>query len=435
MTSLSVSEQRQQLRHHLEACRASTLQLTASLTPAEYDQQAHPDFSPVGWHLGHIALTESRWILQHLAGADCPLAAYHQLFAADGLPKAARQHLPDLPQVLELLQAVRQRVWGYLGIAPLDQQLRLWLWLLQHECQHAETISLVLALHRHPVGNGEFKIQNSEFKVSTPLPVSCPAAPAAPVYLPPTTVTLGYDGVEGLDNERPVHRVKVKGFWLDPYPVTQGEFRGFMAAGGYAHSDYWSPQGWAWQQRAQVSRPRYWCDQPAREDHPVCGVSYYEAEAYATFVGKRLPTEVEWERAAGWSAVGDQLGPYPWGQALPQIHQANLGGQVGQTTPVHHYPAGQTDLGIRDLIGNVWEWTASWFEPYPGFQSFPYGGYSAAYFDRQHRVLRGGSWATRPWALRSTLRNWYHPYVREIFAGFRCAQDADGSLPTLRERR
>jgi formylglycine-generating enzyme required for sulfatase activity len=98
---------------------------------------------------------------------------------------------------------------------------------------------------------------------------------------------------------------------------------------------------------------------------------------------------------------------------------------VGQTTPVNHYPSGKSPSGCYDMLGNVWEWTSSWFNGYDGFEHYPYRGYSQAYFDNQHRVLRGGSWATRSWAMRSTFRNWYHPHVREVLAGFRCAADRE----------
>ncbi|NJL47601.1 MAG: ergothioneine biosynthesis protein EgtB [Leptolyngbyaceae cyanobacterium SM2_5_2] len=400
--------------------------LAESLTEDEYYRQAHPDFSPVGWHLGHIAFTESLWILRHLAGEDCLLVPYHQLFAADGLPKAARQQLPSLAQVLEMLHRVRARVEKYLAIAPLDQQLRLWLWLLQHESQHGETMAIVLALHCQGTMDRPESAVHSTEDDSRPSEVDQNSPHTKqPIYLPPATISLGYDGLDSLDNEQPAHQVLVSGFWLDPHPVTQADFRVFMEVGGYHESAYWSAQGWAWQQAAQVNQPRYWSDEPTWDNHPVCGVSYYEAEAYAAFVGKRLPSEAEWERAACWTTDGRYRGLYPWGDDWPQPPRGNFGGNGGGTTVVGRFASGQAGSELVDLIGNVWEWTASWFDGYAGFRAFPYRGYSKVYFDQQHRVLRGGSWASWPWALRGTLRNWYHPHVREIFSGFRCAQATD----------
>jgi len=425
-----VVEQRQQLKHHMTTCRASTLALVQGLTEDEYFPQAHPDFSPVGWHLGHIAFTEALWILEHLAGQPNPLAEHRLLFAADGLPKSAREQVPDLTTTLELLNLVRQQVWDYLEMAPLPDQQRLWWWLLQHESQHLETLTIVVALHRQQAGRyllSEPAINGHPQNGNRPaLPASeVPKTPMA--FMPGADIRVGYDGVDAIDNEQPPLIVQVKPFYMDVHPVTQGQFRAFMAAGGYHTPALWSSQGWAWRCKADVDRPLYGSDDLALTDHPVCGVSYYEAEAYATFVGKRLPTEHEWERAACWDAEGRRRGLYPWGDSWPQATVANFGGTAAMTTPVGKFSPGATDTGCHDLLGNVWEWTTSWFEGYPGFRAFPYRGYSEVYFDRQHRVLRGGSWATRPWAMRGPLRNWYHPYIREIFAGFRCVSDS--SIP------
>jgi ergothioneine biosynthesis protein EgtB len=195
-----------------------------------------------------------------------------------------------------------------------------------------------------------------------------------------------------LDNERPQHEIEVGEYLIDRSPVTNQEFLQFVIAGGYDSPQWWNPEGWQWRAQHQVHHPLYWRQDvgawveigtevvsPLLPERPVAGVSWYEADAYARFIGKRLPTEAEWEKAASHKAL------------------------------------------VR--IGCVWEWTATWFHPYPGFAAHPYQGYSVPYFDNQHRVLRGGSWATRPHVRRRTFRNWYQPWVREIFAGFRCAQD------------
>jgi len=408
----------------MTACRASTLALVRNLTDAEYSRQADPDFSPVGWHLGHIAFTEALWILEHLAGQAHPLAEHRQLFAADGLPKAARQQVPDLSTTLDSMALVRQRVWDYLAVAPLAQQSRLWWWLLQHESQHVETISIVLALHRRAQGRyllSSRALDSQSGLVAAPIAHCQQAAPM--VFMPGADIWVGSEGIEAIDNEQPAFAAGVAPFHIDVYPVTRGAFREFILAGGYNTPSLWSSAGWAWRLVAGVERPLYWCGDRALEDHPVCGVSYYEAEAYAAFAGKRLPTELEWERAACWDAAGQRLGLYPWGNTWPGPAQGNLGGSRAMTSPVGSFPTGATAAGCQDLLGNVWEWTSSWFEGYPGFRAFPYRGYSALYFDGQHRVLRGGSWATRPWSLRGPLRNWYYPHSRAIFAGFRCVKD------------
>jgi len=445
--SNSLQDRRQQIKQQMEACRLATLALFQTVDYDTFCQQAHPDFSPIGWHLGHIAYTEALWLLEHLSGLPPQYPQYRRLFAADSLPKAERVYLPDLAEVQAYLSTVRNATFAYLETAPLDEQERLWRWLLQHESQHGETIAIVLALIKRQKAKGkrqraeesgqpsalsrQLKTQNSKLKTapSAPLPLSLPTPhsplPTPQICIPAGSFECGNESIEALDNERPVHRVYVETYWIDRTPATCKQYQVFMSAGGYQEPRWWSEEGWAWLQLAQVIQPLYWSDAPDCANHPVCGVSWYEADAYARFVGKRLPTEAEWEKAASWNPIVKQRQTYPWGKAEPSEHDCNCNHAVGQTTPVGAYPAGAGPFGCDDLLGNVWEWTNSWFDRYTGFEAYPYRGYSEAYFDGQHRILKGGSWATQPSSLRCTFRNWYHPYVREIFAGFRCASDSN----------
>jgi iron(II)-dependent oxidoreductase len=224
------------------------------------------------------------------------------------------------------------------------------------------------------------------------------------------------------DNERPAHLVDLAPFWIDTFPVTNGQYQQFIADGGYKAESWWSPEGWAWRAEAGLEEPQFWSregdaswsrvrfgwveDVPASE--AVQHVCWYEADAYARWAGKRLPTESEWEKAAQGSATG----------------AANLGGTRFGPSPVGSYTAGASWCGAQQMIGDVWEWTASDFLSYPGFQSFPYPEYSEVFFGADYKVLRGGSWATHPSAIRTTFRNWDYPIRRQIFAGFRCARDA-----------
>ncbi len=420
---------------------------------------AHPDFSPVGWHLGHIAYTESLWILQHLAKHPPIYTEYHRLFAQDGLPKTERVNLPSLDEIREYLADVRSQVFQYLETAPLAEQLRIWYWLLQHECQHVETMAMVLAMQ----GRGEARggrgkargvrseawgavgaggaggalgavegckgLENEERgRSSVPdTPHSSLLTPHL-IHVPAGEFVMGNESaIAAIDNERPVQRVHLEEYWIDRYPVTCGQYRQFMEAGGYDDPRWWSEAGWQWRLRSQVTQPLYWTDDPEENLHPVCGVSAYEAEAYARFVGKRLPTEAEWEKAASWNPETQQAQMYPWGTELLSGSQSdaefcNHCHHVGWTTPVTAYPLNQSPLGCCDMLGNVWEWTSTLFDGYAGFKPYPYAGYSSAYFDQEHWVLRGGSWATRPWALRNSFRNWYYPHMQQMFAGFRCVQ-------------
>ena len=388
----------------LSQTRADTLDLLAQIDESVFFRQVHPEFSPIGWHFGHIAFTEADWILDYLAGSPPSFPeAYQRLFAADGLPKQERQNLPSIATIAEYLEIVRQHTVEYLQTAPIEQQERLWRWLIQHESQHCETISFLFSLHQQSKLNIA-SFSNSRSHNNQNLS-KCSNNITQMVRVEAGEFTLGSNAIAALDNERPAHKIYLDTYWLDRYPVTCQQYAQFMASGGYQKRQYWSETGWQWLQQHPVDRPLYWSDNADWLDHPVSGVSYYEAEAYANFVGKRLPTEAEWEKAATGASLN-----------------CNRDRSIGHTTPVNTYKE-TSQYGCQDMLGNVWEWTASWFDGYPGFSAYPYAGYSKVYFDREHRVLKGGSWATGSVGMRTTFRNWYHPGVRQIFAGFRCARN------------
>ena len=238
------------------------------------------------------------------------------------------------------------------------------------------------------------------------------------------------------DNERPAHVVHVPPFWIDAHPVTNGEYLAFIEAGAYEQADVWSPDGWSWRQEAELSAPLYWerghaawterfmdVLEPLSPRKPVSHICYWEADAYARWAGKRLPTEVEWEAAASWDPATASKGSYPWGEAAPSHDHANLDALLFGTTLVGSYPAGVSPIGCWGMIGNVWEWTSTDFGGYPGYETFPYPEYSEVFFNEGTKVLRGGSWATRFGAIRNTFRNWDYPIRRQIFSGVRCARD------------
>ena len=161
---------------------------------------------------------------------------------------------------------------------------------------------------------------------------------------------------------------------------------------------------------------------PLDPRRPVCHVCYHEADAFSRWAGKRLPTEAEWEVAASWDPVRGAL-RFPWGDDDATPRDANIDQLSFDTAPVGAYPRNVSPLGCYGMIGDVWEWTSSDFMGYAGFESFPYREYSEAFFGSEYKVLRGGSWATRPGVIRNTFRNWDYPIRRQIFAGFRCASD------------
>jgi gamma-glutamyl hercynylcysteine S-oxide synthase len=394
--------------------RTLTLGLFETIGDDRFMAQAHGDFSPVGWHLGHIGYTESRWILEGLAGQPSLDPQTRKLFAADGLPKAERQNLPDRAHMLAQLADIRSRVETVIAQTDLSQHPRLGPFLLQHESQHCETVAIVLALL------GQYPTPKNSGSIADPAPM---------IHIPAGGFWQGADDAMALDNEQPRHWVELANYAIAATPVTCGQYQQFIQAGGYHEPQWWSAAGWAWLKASpqSIDQPYYWQPELAQSSHPVCGVSWYEADAYARFSGQRLPTEAEWEKAARWNGAASQT--LPWGDTWPDSPpSANLSGLsptiLRGTTPVQTFPTGRSPAGLWDCLGNVWEWTDSWFDGYPGFTAFPYKGYSEVYFDRAHRVLRGGSWATRPWSIRSSFRNWYHPWTRVIFAGFRTCRDA-----------
>ena len=442
MISKSIKSCKETIYHDLQQCRRSTFQLFSGIDYDTFCRQAHPDFSPVGWHLGHIAYTEDLWLLQKCGGFKPVFPEYHQLFAADILPKQERVYLPTMPEVELYLDAVRKKVLDYLEIAPIAQQDRLWRFIIQHESQHCETVALVLQMQGERGSAADFiadltdvtdRVKKAAGRLITdlelpilnyPLPI-----PNYPLPIPDAMIEIaagefymGSDRIEALDNERSRHLCYLDKYAIDRYPVTCSQYRNFMDSDGYQNPQWWSTDGWKWLQVHLVDRPLYWSDNPAFNNHPVCGVSWYEAEAYCNFIGKRLPTESEWEKAASWDAVNQTQRIYPWGEELPNSFLCNHGNYIGNTTPVDNFSNGASAVGCCDMLGNVWEWTASIFDAYPRFESYPYTGYSQAYFDGEHRVLKGGSWATHSQTLRSSFRNWYYPGVRQIIAGFRCVQ-------------
>jgi len=183
---------------------------------------------------------------------------------------------------------------------------------------------------------------------------------------------------------------------------------------------HWRPDGGGW--RAMVfGRPT-----AVDPDCPVVHVSWYEADAYARWAGKRLPTEAEWEKAALWDPATQRARPWPWGEEPADTTRANLDQLGFAPAPIGAYPSGASGYGVEQLVGDCWEWTSSDFGGYPGFEAYPYDDYSKTWFGSDYKVLRGASWATRPAVARGTFRNWDYPIRRQIFAGFRLAEDVGG---------
>ncbi|WP_259406468.1 ergothioneine biosynthesis protein EgtB [Microbispora sp. H10885] len=421
------------LKDRIAAELAAVRERSLVYTDADDDvltRQHSPLMSPLVWDLAHVGNYEELWVLREAGGIEPLRPEIDHLYDAFRYPRADRPTLPLLApaEARRYISGVRGRVLDVLDrLDPADPDpLRaggfVFGLVLQHEHQHDETMLATLQLSRRPglVRDGE-------------LPPGAPAADPE-VHIPAGIFSMGTDTVAwAYDNERPAHRRHLPGYWIDRHPVTCGAYLRFVEDGGYRDPRWWLPQGWEWVERSGVDAPLFWTrdgdtwwrlrfgrEEPVPPDEPVQHVSWYEADAYARWAGKRLPTEAEWEKACG----GRE---YPWGDAGPTdlAYRANLGHRAARPAPAGAYPAGASPYGVEQLVGDVWEWTDSWFQPYPGFRSFPYREYSEVFFGETYRVLRGGSWATHPSAVRTTFRNWDLPIRRQIFAGFRCARSED----------
>lgn len=423
----------------LEA-RARTFLLIAPLTDQELHAQHDPLMSPILWDLGHIAHFEELWLTRNLDGPIefVEMPGLYNPFEHSRSERASLP-LPGLSECWEIMDEIRGRVLAKLASTDLDSNHPLlrdgyvYRMVLQHEYQHNETILQTLQLKLgqpySPAARFEAPLRDERAAQN--------AGRGGMVRFPGGSVVIGTDDRSAAyDNERSRHRVELKPYWIDVHPVSNGDFLTFIAAGGYGNRTYWSDAGWEWVTQSGVNAPKYWDrvgvswtshsmdrNGPVDPSHPVCHVSYYEAEAFARFAGKRLPTEFEWEAAASWDPSTRSKRSYPWGEQHPTKDLANLDQLTFGTAPLGSYRGNVSPVGCYGMIGDVWEWTSSDFRPYPGFESFPYPEYSEAFFGTEYKVLRGGSWATRPGAIRNTFRNWDYPIRRQIFSGFRCARD------------
>ena len=433
-------EVKERVAAELEAVRERSLELLAPIPEHDLRRQVSAIMSPLVWDLAHVGNYEELWLLRAVAGAPPLDASLDPLYDAFRHPRKNRPSLPLLPpaEARRYIGEVRGRVLDALEAVDLDDGVplvsggRVYGMVIQHEHQHDETMLATLQL-----------MEEDAYRPLAPSPPAGRSVSAAEVLVPGGAFVMGTDHPWAYDNERPAHVVDLPPFWIDSVPVTNRRYQAFVEDGGYDQRRWWDDEGWAWRQETGAEHPQFWRREgPAtwsrirlgwREDvpgdEPVQHVCWHEAEAYARWAGKRLPTEAEWEKAASWGPDGrKRLDPWDDGGDRESGHdvgaRANLGQRHYRPAPVGAYPGGASGFGVEQLLGDVWEWTSSDLEPYPGFTSFPYREYSEVFFGSGYKVLRGGSWATSPLAARTTFRNWDFPIRRQIFAGFRCARDA-----------
>ncbi|MCJ2018261.1 SUMF1/EgtB/PvdO family nonheme iron enzyme [Methylobacterium sp. E-065] len=417
----------------LKDARARTLELVSGLDQDRLMGPQSAIVNPLLWEIGHLAWFHEHFILRGLDRAPPRLATADGLYDSARVPHATRWSisLPELPDTLAYMARVQEALVRRLdGREPTAQEAELYQLVTFHEDMHDEAFTYTRQTLGYP--RPSFATSASAQNTGTgPWP--------GDVAVGGGTWQLGAEPGGGFvfDNEKWAHPVAVAAFRIARAPVTNREFAAFVADSGYRNPDCWDDEGARWRDGCGAEHPVYWTrhgrddwtcrrfdrDEPFAPDQPVVHVSWYEANAYCRWAGRRLPTEAEWEAAAAGTPASDGTLSgtkhiYPWGDGAPTPQHANLdGGHLG-CVDVAAFPQGDSAWGCRQMLGNVWEWTASPFLPFPGFAPHAYKEYSEPAFGTR-KVLRGGAWATRARMIDTAYRNFFGPERRDVFAGFR----------------
>jgi ergothioneine biosynthesis protein EgtB len=418
--------------------RSRTMQIVQPLEVEDYVVQTAPFMSPPRWHIGHTSWFFELLLKDYLPGYQIYneeylfyFNSYYERFGSRiDRDKRGTRSRPTVKDTIAYRQRIDESMLELLSrsqdIPNSDDLLLLVRLGLEHEMQHQELLvydikHLLGDLYR-PATGGSASPRDS---------VSGMAEIRGGLFW------LGYSGNDfAFDNEKPAHQVFVQDYALDRALVTNGEFAEFIRDGGYSDFRWWFSEAWECIRRESWHAPLYWELHDGKwmirdfvgfervDDHadePVTHVSFYEASAYAKWAGKRLPTEAEWERASRLRPEQTSQMDFPWGDDPPTTSHANLAeNHLWGVAPVGSFPKGRTVHGCYQMIGDVWEWTSSDYVPYPGFKP-EFDEYNDKWFVGQ-KVLRGGSYATPQYHLRSTYRNFFHPNERWMISGFRCAK-------------
>ena len=423
------------LIEHMQDARNRTLELIRDLDDEQLMGPRLPTVNPLRWEIGHVAHFYEYFILRQLYGCESVLGERaDQLYDSIAIDHSIRWDLPlltraeTLTYMQDVFDKLAERLDGNLatvqdsfiyqfGIFHEDMHTEAYLWARQTLAYPTPTLAIAAdvsaerATGQYP---GWVEVPGGEFLLG--------ASENAPFLF---------------DNEKWAHPVTIEPFEIAKAAVTNHEFQAFADDGGYDREAFWDADGWKWRQQADAEHPVYWqTDGPGKwllkrfertlplpPDEPVIHVNWYEADAYCRWAGLRLPTEVEWEAAAlGETAVDGVLAAtkrrYPWGEMPPESSHANLDGRALGLVDVAALSAGDSSFGCRQMLGNVWEWTANTFNAFPGFSADAYKEYSTMLFG-DTKVLRGGAWTTRRRMIHGTYRNYFEAHRRDVFAGFR----------------
>jgi gamma-glutamyl hercynylcysteine S-oxide synthase len=435
------NEVQQELLARLDQARFQTDRLFEQVKPEFLYERPIPERHRIIFYVGHVEAFDWNLLRERVLGRTSFHSEFDNLFAFGidpvdgGLPSDQPADWPSLEQVRDYVLRARQAIDKGLAAVTANRKLeefsstQLLNVAIEHRLMHAETLAYML--HQLPHDN---KVP----KPRTPQLVMRPVTPKM-VEIPAGLATLGISrdqtNVFGWDNEYETNEVTVPAFSIDQFEVTNREYLQFVNAKGYDNRALWSDADWNWKAQQKISHPIFWhqangawrCrtmfgDIPLPLDWPVY-VSHAEANAYARWAGKALPTEAQWHRAAYGTPEGRER-QFPWGDEAPNRRLGNFDFERWDPTPVGTFAQGQSAFGVADLIGNGWEWTSTQFGPFPGFEPFSfYPGYSANFFDGQHFVMKGGSARTAACMLRRSFRNWFQPHYQYVYAGFRCVRN------------
>ena len=423
-----------ELLQQFKDTRNRTLELVKNLEKDDFVVQTAPYMSPPKWHIGHVS-----WIYEaiiskidknykfHSKELSEYLNSYYQQF---GLPhdKGLRGIIsrPTTNEIFQYFNTINQKVEKFIETHELnEQEKKLIITGFHHECQHQELLVYdlqhLLAEQYLPVRKNKKSIQENKQKEF--------------VKIKGGIFEMGYNGKEfSYDIELPEHKTYLEDYEIGIFPITNKEYLEFMNDGGYETYKYWLSDGWEKVKSNNWKSPMYWEKiddewyvrdflgiRKINPNEPVCHVSYYEADAYCKWAGKRLPTEAEWEKAACWNETKQEKTIFPWGNNSPTEENCNLlESYHWGCTEIGTYPSGKSPSGCEQMIGDVWEWTSSEFVGYPGFKT-GFDEYNDKWFTNQ-KVLRGGSFGTPKMSIRGSYRNFFRLDERWLFSGFRCVE-------------
>ncbi len=415
--------------------RQRTLDLVVDLTD---EQMMGPELSIVNpplWEIGHHAWFQSRWVLREACGQEPLREDEDALYDSIAIAHDTRWDLllPSRAETLAYMREVRDRTIEALSVPNVpDEVIYHALYTTLHEDMHTEAHTYTRQTHGYPAPTFTDAIGEVGESDGGDVP--------GDVDVEGGTFWLGSTRDEPFvfDNEKWAHPVELESFTISKTPVTQSAYLAFVEEGGYERREWWCDEGWAWRESAASEHPVYWKKEGGwlRKDFdrwvdlephlPVIHVNWFEANAYCRWAGRRLPTEAEWEAAASSTAGqthSESKPRFPWGDEGPSADKANLDWGAMGCVAVGALSSGDSGVGCRQMIGNLWEWTSDAFLPFPAFVPDPYKEYSEPWFETQ-KSMRGGCWATRSRLIRTNYRNFQTPDRQDIWVGFRtCAQE------------